>query len=341
MSMSRHCSGSTWRSRSVQAPRGPFALVAMACALIATGCGLTPAEWFERDAYFVEAVPDATRTRIRLDAHHYPAEELAVTVAVMTPLAESLNGLSLSVLRVAEFITADTPDIREESLRVWGPEFSPLYDVSYELEVAEIELMRYQYELAVAPGVESQLDDVLLSGTYLGMTLGQGTGQFQLDLDAANRILPGVFGGTEHGGQVSVTHEFGPDSLAIGMDLTDTVVSDAAGALIQPAGQYAYRSDADGGMLCYDAAEDVYGDDLVEDLWVFARWRPGGSGRSDGDLSGGDLGGHVDFTECWDSRGERTYWWDSAGSEMGDASQCVFDDSGIPASCTQVFPGGP
>ncbi len=335
MSMSRRCSGSTWRSRR------RVALLALAGGLLAAGCGLTPAEWFERDAYFVEAVPDTVRTRIRLATHLYPAEELAVTVAVMTPLAESLNELTLSVLRVSEFITADTPDIREESLRVWGPEFSPLYDVSYELEVSETEPLRYEYELAVASGVESQLDDVLLSGTYLGMTLGQGTGQFQLDLDAANRILPGVFGGTEHGGQVSVIHEFGPDSLAIGMDLADTEVADDAGVVIQPAGQYAYRSDTDGGMLCYDAAEDVVGGDLVEDLWVHARWRAGGSGRADGELSGGDLGGHVDFTECWDSRGERTYWWDSAGNEVGDASACVFDDSGIPGSCAQVFPEGP
>jgi len=330
--MSRRCSGSTWRSRR---------LLLLAGVLLATGCGLTPAEWFERDAYFVEAVPDTARTRIRLATHLYPAEELAVTVAVMTPLADSLNGLTLSVLRVAEFITADTPEIRGESLRVWGPEFSPLYDVSYELDVEEVEPLRYAYELAVAPGVGSQLDDVLLSGTYLGMTLGQGTGQFELDLDAANEILPDVFGGTAHRGRVSVVHEIGPDATAVGMDLADTVVSDAVGAVIQPAGQYAYRSDADGGMLCYDAAADVYGGDLVEDLWVYARWQAGGPGRADGSLEGGDLGGIVDFVECWDSRGARTYWWDSAGNEIGDASLCVFDDGGMPDSCEQVFPEGP
>ncbi len=335
MSMSRRCSVSTWRCS-----RAALGLTLTGVVLTA-GCGLTPAEWFEQDAYFVEAVPDTARTRIRLDSHHDPAAELAVTVAVMAPLADSLNGLSLSVLRVAEFITAGAPDVRAEDQRLWGPEYSPLYDVSYELLVEEVEPLRYEFELTAAAGVESQLDDHLITGTYLGLTLGQGTGRFELDLDAAHGILPGVFGAKEHGGRVTVIHEFGPDGAAVGMDLTDTEVDAAAGAPIQRAGQYAYRSDAEGGMLCYDAAEDVYGGELREDLWVYARWRPSGAGASIGELDGGDLGGHLDFIECWDTGGERTFWWDSAGNEEGDAGLCVFDATGVPDSCVEEFPAGP
>ena len=342
MSTSRRCSGSIWRSE-----RRVALILALASALAGVGCGLTPAEWFERDAYFVEAVPDSRRTRIDVTPRSVGGGEPAVTLAVMEPLAEELNGLTLSVLRVAEFITAEPPSDRGEGHRLWGPDYSPLYDVSYELYVEEVEASRFEYELAVAAGVESELDRVLLDGGYSGAALGDGSGRFTLDLDAAGDVLPGVFAPPRHGGSVTVAHRIAPGELEVGIDLAATEVDDAAGAPLQIAGQYAFVEDAAGGQLCFDAAMDVFGGSGVEDLFVVARWQADGAGRADGSLGGGEVGSEVQFVECWDGDGMRVYWYDSGGQVEGTPADCVIDDNGspdlelLPSGCDALFPPSP
>ena len=283
MSTSRRCSGSIWRSE-----RPAVLILALAGVLGGVGCGLTPAAWFERDARFVESVPDGERTRIRVTPRPVDGGDPAVTLQVMVPLSQELNDLTLSVLRVGEFVTAEPPDDRGETHRLWGPDYSPLYDVSYELLVEEVEPDRFAYELAAAAGVDAELDRVLLAGEYTGAELGDGVGRFELDLDGAGQVLPGVFGPPEARGSVTVTHRVAPDALAVGIDLAAVQVDDAAA--LQVAGQYAFVEDDAGGQLCFDAAMDVFGGPGIEELYVVARWRPDGAGRAAGRLGGGEVG---------------------------------------------------
>ena len=347
MSMSRHCSVSTWRSE--RRPRAPALRVLVPLLLgsmVAPGCGLTPAEWFEQDVYYVEAVPDTKRTRIGGAAVSGSGEDPAITVAVMAPLVDELNRITLSTLRVAEFVTAAQPDERGETHRLWGPDHSPLYDMSYELWVEESAPARFDYELAAAPGVTSDLDTVVLRGEYQGADLGRGVGRFELDLDVASALVPGVFASPEAGGLATVIHEIGPETMAVGMDLGQTVVDAATGVLIESGGQYAFRADEDGGQLCYAATDDVLGGSGREDLFVVARWLPGGRGRADGHISGGEVGPRVEFVECWDDGGARIYWYDSGGNVVGSPSDCPIDDDGtpdpdLPTGCEELFPVWP
>jgi len=73
----------------------------------------------------VRAVPDEARASVerppvtpRRDTHE------ALTLIVLEPVVEELNGLTLTVLAVVGEIVASPPSDRTDSTRRWGPAYS-------------------------------------------------------------------------------------------------------------------------------------------------------------------------------------------------------------------------
>jgi hypothetical protein len=65
-----------------------------------------------------------------------------------------------------------------------------------------------------------------------------------------------------------------------------------------------------------------------------SRWLPGGSGRGDAVIVGGDLGQlQIYASECWNEMFARTYWHvdpEAIEPPEGDPASCVFPEPAFP-----------
>jgi len=81
---------------------------------------------------------------------------------------------------------------------------------------------------------------------------------------------------------------------------------------------------------------DVQDNSSAAETWdMRSRWLPGGSGRSDAEIHGGDLGAEqITASECWDDLFKRTYWtidpvYPFLDPPEGSAEACVFDTAEV------------
>jgi len=305
------------------------------------GCGFTPAAWFEEDIYFVEAVPDTERTRFLLPRSNTPWDvgDPAESTLVMDAVVPVLNGMTQETLRTLELIVDTQPDEREADRRHWGPSFSETHNVSYQLVVEEAAPGLYNYIMEGDHGVVADPDTRVLAGEYGLDGDGLGRGTFHMDLEAMDLVFEM---GLNFADTVEVRHQLDDDLFAVGMDLQAVVDLDVEEPVLRTS-RYAYREDSEGGLMCLSANWDVDGEAPQQDelLEALARWTPDGDGRADGQFGEGNVvGAPVEFIECWDTQGNRTYWWDSAGMTPteGDLDSCPFADGAPPADCTTYYP---
>ena len=323
MSTYRHCCGSIWRSEA------PILLLAAALLAGIAGCGgLQPTEWLLEDEQFVQALPDEERTRVGKPPVSVLRDgDTALAIAVLGPVVDELNGLTLQTLAVE-------PDERSGDSRRWGPAYTADYDVTYQLDVVRADGV-FGYELAVDRGESETASYPVMWGDHVGDDEGGSSGAFLLDGAVVDAIIDEV----RVSGEVAVQYTLADGSLDIGMDLTGLDVAGADGLIVPDL--YAFHEDDDGGTLCFHAETDLWGDAGDEDFDVYARWAASGEGRADGTLDGDELASPIEFTECWDGGGEAVYWWDSADlfGAHGDLADCPADGVDGPTPCSDVFPG--
>jgi len=333
MSTSRSCSGSSWRS---DAARLAGLGAALAALLLAGGCGLIPEEWLAEDALYVEAVPDAKRTRIRTPQGARDVDDPAISVEVMGQVSGILNGLTLEALGIVDLVISTRPATYEEDLRIWGPDYTEAYGLTYALSVARDGADRFDYQFHAAPGDVDSANQRVMWGQYRRDGDGVGTGSFVLDLD----VVADLAEAPEFGGRVGVVHDVADDgTMWIGMDLRDAALPETMTVVVD--GTYAFRDTGAGGELCYDARYPLFEVESWEDLHAYARWTADGRGRADGTIRGGEFGAAtLQFTECWDATGTTTYFWDDAGTEDGDPTTCPDDAYHLP-DCIELYPPKP
>jgi hypothetical protein len=246
-----------------------------------------------------------------------------------------VNGGTLLVLGLVNAVTEHRPTTVTEDSAVWGPHTEALARNTWKLTVKKTGDSTYSYTVsAKAKEADDSAFVDVITGTHTAAVdeagepvKGFGQGEFTLDWDK-EATLP------EHGpnvGRFTVKYSR--------LDETSTATVDAAFRQVRDENDATKRVDADyryaatptqGGQFDFKLIQDWYkASDAKETLTIKSRWLESGAGRSDAELSGGDLGEETATTnECWDTafasrylRASYTFPQVQYGTE---ASACAF-----------------
>lgn len=212
-----------------------------------------------------------------------------------------VNGGALAVVRLIKAITDNPPTSSAGNTAVWGPGHDTLSRNTYRLTVVNTHGNEYAYKLE---GRANEAPDSafvpLLTGSHVATSETVGHGGFLLDFDAA-ATLP------EHDGNVgSVEIGYGNDGDggAVGvLARFENVLDQDTGARVNA--NYAYASVPNvGGAFEFAVRKNLNPNEgtTLENFTIKSRWLSSGAGRSDAQVSGGDLGANqATWNECWDT----------------------------------------
>jgi len=253
-----------------------------------------------------------------------------------------VNGATGAVLLLVKTIVSYPPTTVHGDTAVWGPHSEPLDKNAWRLTVTRVEKDVFSWAL---DGKAKTADDsafiTILSGTHTRAVDGHGraienygSGMFVVDWDAA-QTLP------DHDNAVGVaTFTYSRTSPAavttIDVDFKGIKDDPPATELYNALYRYTATPGA-GGELKYAAKRDYYPDphpsnSALEDFTIHSRWQETGTGRTDYELTGGDVAtapgimAPVTVSECWDVSFLSTYGNLSYDPTMswGDEASCSF-----------------
>ncbi|HLK91664.1 MAG TPA: hypothetical protein VKZ18_17360 [Polyangia bacterium] len=273
--------------------------------------------------------------------------ETAKDYVLTATLAVVVNTATAAVLGLVKTVTDYPATSVEGDTAVWGPSTDPLSANTYRLTVTRQAPQVFGWKL---DGKAKTADDsafvTVLSGVHTraidaaGDPMdGFGSGNFVIDWDAA-ATLPQH---DQNVGQMAFAYSRTGPTAAVTNDVTFTNIFDNCDpATCSTHGQifdavYAYAATpGSGGDLQYGATENfVTATTANETLSLHSRWQQSGAGRTDVQLTGGDLATAVDTSsECWDSNFLSVY---SAASydpsdpavDWGAESSCAFPSAAL------------
>lgn len=244
---------------------------------------------------------------------------------VMTrDISQAVNTAAWAWLGLIEDIAAQPPTQASDDKAVWGPHTPALSLVTYVFVVEKTGDDSYQY--ALEGKVKNQGDDAyvpIVYGTSQPGDSTNGSGTMVLDFGARHGLDPTL-------------PEQGTIGFAYGDAGTQWVLDMAFDGFVDGDGQgpydalYHYREHADqSGDFAFFTQSDIDDNGSALETWLMrSRWLGGGSGRSDVQIAGGDLGAvTVVASECWDEMFARTYWAVDPGyldPPEGSPDACVF-----------------
>ncbi len=225
-----------------------------------------------------------------------------------------VNGAAASILNLVRDITDFPPTTISGDTAVWGPATAALSANTYRLTVTRTAPHVFTYQL---DGKGKNAPDTafvtVLSGTHTraldasgNVMKGFGSGDFTLDFDAA-ATLPQHDDGV---GQIAFQYSRTSPTATTTIGVTFAGVQDHCDpTTCQTSGQifdavYAYTATpGDGGDLQYaDMKDYLPASSAKETLELHSRWLQTGTGRTDMQLSGGDVGAAAQTSsECWDA----------------------------------------
>jgi hypothetical protein len=269
--------------------------------------------------------------------------DVAKDYVLTATLAAVVNTATGAVLDLVKGITNFPPTSVEGETAVWGPGTDALSTNTYRLTVTRQAAHVFAWKL---DGKGKTADDsafvTILSGVHTRAVdaagqpaPGFGSGNFVIDWDAAD-TLPQH---DQNVGQMAFTYARTSPTATVTNNVTFTNIYDnCEPSTCSTHGQifdalYAYaQTPGAGGDLQYGATENfVATTSANETLSLHSRWMANGSGRTDVQLTGGDVGTAVDTSnECWDSNFLSVY--SAASYDPGDPSV----DWGAESSC--LFP---
>lgn len=256
--------------------------------------------------------------------------ELSPWYVVTRQVTRDLNGGTAWVLIVVHTIVQFPATRVDGDTYTWGPWSDALDPAEYRLVVTELDNGSYDWNLDGRSKLEEGTAfEVIISGNARpGAVEGQGTGDFTIDFDAAERVNPVD---NDARGVVAIGYDLAARHL--GMNISTVEVRDGVEVPIDA--EYAYDESEDGsGNMTFSAHGDT--DDAgtaAEDAVIRSRWLATGAGRADVRLSGGDLGtAQVTGSECWDTTFSVVYYSDSANflPTEGEETACVYQGADLP-----------
>ena len=228
-----------------------------------------------------------------------------------------VNGATGAVLLLVKTIVSYPPTTRDPAndTAVWGPHSEPLAKNAWRLTVTRMDRQVFNWKLDGKPkAADDSAFVTILSGTHTravdarGVRMeNYGSGTFIVDWDMA-QTLP------EHDQAVGVAtftySRLDPSAVTMidvdfkGIRDEGTVATDLYDAI------YRYTATPGaGGELRYAANRDYFPEPqpsgtAKETFTIHSRWKESGAGRTDYQLSGGDitaaLSGTATVSECWD-----------------------------------------
>ena len=306
-----------------------FLAAALAAATLAAGCVQ------ENDAPGVaDAIPTAEQVQIHLpDGPQQQAlGQIADFYLLTRGVTRSLNAGAAWVLILVHLIVENPPTSVDGNVYTWGPwEGSGLDPARYRLVVTANDDGTYDWTL---DGQNKQSGDpylTIIDGHAVpdanpGEAPHRGSGDFSIDFDAGEQVNP--IDNTPDTGNVQVTYDLAARVVTMHAEGVDDLDNPASF-------DYFYDENDDGsGDFQFAIDGDVENNgSAAEEALIRSRWQSAGAGRSDAQVSSGDLGdGSVQASECWDNRYLRVFYTDSANWQPteGNAADCAFADAAMP-----------
>ena len=225
-----------------------------------------------------------------------------------------VNGATGAILILVKTIVSFPPTSVNGDTAVWGPSYEPLEPNSWRLTVTRVEPHVFTWALdGKAKAADDSAFVTVLSGTHTravnarGVPIeNYGSGTFTVDWDMA-QTLP------KHDNAVGVAtftySRLAPGALTtIDVDFKGIKDDPPATELYDAIYRYTATPGA-GGELKYAAKRDYYPDphpsnSALEDFTIHSRWQETGAGRTDYQMTGGDVAtagiAPVTVSECWD-----------------------------------------
>ncbi len=232
-----------------------------------------------------------------------------------------VNGATGLVLILVKTIVSYPPTSHDGDTAVWGPHSEPLDKNAWRLTVTRVEPHVFSWALDGKPkAADDSAFVTILSGVHTravndrGRAIeNYGSGTFVVDWDMA-QTLP------DHDNAVGVAtftySRTAPDAVTtIDVDFKGIKDDPPATELYDAIYRYTATPGA-GGELKYAAKRDYYPDPhpsgtAKEDFTIHSRWQETGTGRTDYQLTGGEVAtdgiGTVTVSECWDIAFLSTY----------------------------------
>lgn len=262
-------------------------------------------------------------------------------------VTDLVNGATGAVLLLVKTIVSYPPTSVNGDTAVWGPGSQPLEKNSYRLTVTRVQPHVFTWALDAKPKTADDTAFItILSGTHTravdahGRNIeNYGSGTFTVDWDAA-QTLP------DHGNAVGVatfTYSRTAPGAVTTIDVSFNGIKDDPPSTELYNAIYHYTATPGaGGELKYGAKRDFYPDphpsgSALEDLTIHSRWMETGTGRTDYQLTGGDVAtaglAPVTVSECWDTSFLSTYRNVSYDPTLdwGDPASCSFSDASFLA----------
>jgi hypothetical protein len=273
-------------------------------------------------------LPRADDVKIQLPesaaSNAFAVGDIATWYVATRDVTRTLNGGTAYVLVLVHTIVLFPPTSHDGDTYVWGPHHEPLDPAEWRLSVTELADGTYDWKL---DGRNLTVANAAFETLIGGNANGDGTGDFTLDFDAAERVNP-----IDNDGKGVVTVDY--DIVARRLDMNIDSVEDVNGIQTPVHFDYAYAENADrsGDMIFTILADTDDPGALEEEATLRSRWLATGAGRADIRLRNGDLDVEVTASECWSSMFRRTYYVDSAAwlPTEGATADCAFASSSMP-----------
>ena len=300
---------------------------------------------------FRSAVPQRDNVQMRVPQSGGQALTLGETASLYSEsvkIATSVNGGVLWVFDVIDLIIAQPPTTLDETSAVWGPsEPRGLERLSYRFTVVKLEEQHFTYVLeARLKDADGDFTEIFTGEAFpTDDNDGHGTLSYNLGslrgLDGEDACLTGV---------IDVAYDATSEPRAL--DVVFTQVADECAGERPTNAHYVYAENLDkSGHMDFAFRANIHGDDenkpLEEIMSVRTRWLASGAGRSDVQVSEGEVPADleanipgttatsVELVQCWDDSFALVYG-DTAPDELephlnnelvGDASLCAMADA--------------
>jgi hypothetical protein len=278
-------------------------------------------------ADLVMAVPGDTSER-------RSADELDPFYVLTREASGSVNGFVENWLDTLHDIVSLTPVAEGEDAWAWGPMHQGEGGLAPTTEYLVVQREADgTFSYAVIEAARAEDDDranyvPIIAGKLLGGTSVEDSfGWFAVDFTAAAEMDPM----RDTVGHAVFAYDMVQGPLVVAaLDDIATGGEPATNAL------YGYIRGADGsGVMDVLVHGDVGGTDMEETWDLRSRWTADGAGRSDGQITGGDLGLQVaTLNDCWAMGAQTVFYANDLApeTEYGDEADCAFAEESLPGT---------